>query len=122
MRACRAARNLLQEDSKRTAAAQPVTAEADATHPAFSLIDTDAHHNWSGIKDIIPYLPRYWADDITESQFTSFLGSPYPKEVNGGERVDVRPGEGQMAGSDVQLFRQQLLAEWNVDTAILTRQ
>ena len=105
-----------------SAVAQPDMAEANATRPAYSLIDTDAHHNWSGVKDILPYLPRYWADYIVESQFKSLPSSPYPKGVNGGERVDARPGEGQMAGSDVQLFRKQLLDEWNVDIAILTGQ
>ena len=44
-----------------------------------SLIDCDAHHNWSGVKDVLPYLPRYWADYVVESQFKSLPNSPYPK-------------------------------------------
>jgi hypothetical protein len=67
-----------------SAVAQPFTAEAEAARPVHSLIDTDAHHNWNGIKDILPYLPRYWADYITESQFKSLPNSPYPNCVNGG--------------------------------------
>lgn len=98
-----------------------------ATLPAdtprqLKLIDTDAHHNWSGVKDILPYLPRYWADYVIESQFRALPNAPYPKGVNGGERVDARPGEGRSAGSDVDLFRRQLLDEWNIDIAILTGQ
>ena len=85
-----------------------------------SLIDCDAHHNWTGPKDLLPYLPRYWADYIIESQFKALPGTPYPKAVNGGERVDARPGPGILAGSDVDLFRRQLLDEWGVDIAILT--
>jgi predicted TIM-barrel fold metal-dependent hydrolase len=87
-----------------------------------ALIDCDAHHNWRGARDVLPYLPRYWADYVVESQFKSLPNSPYPKGVNGGERVDARPGEGQLAGSDVDLFRRQLLDEWGVDIAILTGQ
>ena len=101
---------------------QPRAESEGGTPRALSLIDCDAHHNWSGIKDIIPYLPRYWADYIAESQFKALPNSPYPKGVNGGERVDARPGEGLMAGSDVDLFRRQLLDEWGVDIAILTGQ
>ena len=87
-----------------------------------SLIDCDAHHNWRGVKDVLPYLPRYWADYVVESQFKSLPNSPYPKGVGGGERVDARPGDVGSAGSDVDLFRRQLLDEWGVDVAILTGQ
>ena len=87
-----------------------------------SLIDCDAHHNWRGVKDVLPYLPRYWADYVIESQFKSLPNSPYPKGVGGGERVDARPGDVGSAGSDVDLFRRQLLDEWGVDIAILTGQ
>ena len=87
-----------------------------------SLIDCDAHHNWRGPKDVLPYLPRYWADYVVESQFKSLPNSPYPKGVGGGERVDARPGDVGSAGSDVDLFRRQLLDEWGVDVAILTGQ
>ena len=91
-----------------SAVAQPDVAAANAIRPAYSLIDTDAHHNWSGVKDILPYLPRYWADYVIESQFKSLPNSPYPKGVGGGERVDARPGDVGSAGSDVDLFRRQL--------------
>ena len=87
-----------------------------------SLVDCDAHHNWRGPKDVLPYLPRYWADYVVESQFKSLPNSPYPKGVGGGERVDARPGDVGSAGSDVDLFRRQLLDEWGVDVAILTGQ
>src|SRR5687768_155373 len=73
-----------------------------------SLIDCDAHHNWTGPKDLLPFLPRYWADYVIESQFKALPNTPYPKAVNGGERVDARPGQGIPSGSDVNLFRRQL--------------
>jgi predicted TIM-barrel fold metal-dependent hydrolase len=91
----------------------------DEVH-ALALVDCDAHHNWAGVTSILPYLPRYWADYVVESRFRGLPNAPYPKGVNGGERVDARPGEGQVAGSDVGLFRRQLLDEWGVDIAILT--
>src|SRR3712207_4351123 len=87
-----------------------------------SLIDCDAHHNWTGVGDVLPYLPRYWADYVVESQFRALPNAPSPKGVGGGERVDARPGDGKPAGSDVDLFRRQLLDEWGVDVAILTGQ
>ncbi|MGH2616989.1 MAG: hypothetical protein ACRDJC_17280, partial [Thermomicrobiales bacterium] len=74
----------------------------DAERPReLSLIDCDAHHNWRGVKDVLPYLPRYWADYVIESQFKALPNSPYPKGVGGGERVDARPGDVGSAGSDV---------------------
>ena len=105
-----------------TVVAESEAARVDHAPRDIFLIDCDAHHNWRGVKDILPYLPRYWADYVVESQFRALPNSPYPKGVNGGERVDARPAEGQMAGSDVDLFRRQLLDEWNVEIAILTGQ
>ena len=101
-------------------ATDPVDAPSDS--PALNLIDCDAHHAWSSVKDILPYLPRYWADYVVESHFRALPNSPYPKGVHGGERVDARPDDGRPAGSDVDLFRRQLLDEWGVDVAILTGQ
>jgi predicted TIM-barrel fold metal-dependent hydrolase len=92
------------------------------TRRTLTLVDCDAHHNWSGVKDILPYLPKYWAHYVVESQFRALPNSPYPKGVGGGERVDARPGDGRPAGCDVDLFRRQLLDEWGVDVAILTGQ
>ena len=103
-----------------TVTREPRSVTAPERSEELSLIDCDAHHNWTGPKDILPYLPRYWADYVTESQFRALPNAPYPKGVNGGERVDARPGQGILAGSDVDLFRRQLLDEWNVDIAILT--
>jgi predicted TIM-barrel fold metal-dependent hydrolase len=112
-----------QEDTGMSAVVhEPHTSLDDDSPREITLIDCDAHHNWRGIKDVIPYLPRYWADYVVESQFRALPNSPYPKGVNGGERVDARPGEGQLAGSDVGLFRRQLLDQWDIDIAILTGQ
>ena len=105
-----------------TAVQAPRPAQRSDQPRELNLVDCDAHHNWSGVKSILPYLPRYWADYVVESQFRALPNAPYPKGVNGGERVDARPGEGQMAGSDVDLFRRQLLDEWHVDVAVLTGQ
>jgi predicted TIM-barrel fold metal-dependent hydrolase len=101
---------------------EPRTALEGESPRELSLVDCDAHHNWRGVKDVLPYLPRYWADYVVESQFKSLPNSPYPKGVGGGERVDARPGDVGSAGSDVDLFRRQLLDEWGIDVAILTGQ
>ena len=86
------------------------------------LIDCDAHHNWSSAREILPYLPRYWADYIEESRFTALPNAPYPKGSAGGERVDARPDDGRPAGSDPELFQRQLLDEFGIDHAVLTGQ
>jgi hypothetical protein len=45
-----------------------------------SLVDCDAHHNWRGVKDVLPYLPRYWADYVVESQFKSLPETSAPPD------------------------------------------
>jgi uncharacterized protein len=100
----------------------PIASPDSPESASIKLVDCDAHHNWTGIGQILPFLPRYWADYVIESQFKTLPNSPYPKGVGGGERVDARPEGGGMAGSDRDLFRTQLLDEWTVDVAILTGQ
>ena len=90
--------------------------------PALTLIDCDAHHNWASVKDVFPYLPRYWVHYIDESRFGGLPNAPYPKGSGGGERVDARPADGRPAGADPELFRRQLLDEFGVDYAVLTGQ
>ncbi|MBA3416188.1 MAG: amidohydrolase [Chloroflexia bacterium] len=96
--------------------------EPGAAPTAPGLIDCDAHHAWASIKDVFPYLPKYWVHSIEESRFSGFPNAPYPKGSGGGERVDARPADGRPAGSDPELFRRQLLDEFGVDYAILTGQ
>jgi predicted TIM-barrel fold metal-dependent hydrolase len=112
-----------QEETGMAAVAQEDRSTLNNEPPRkLSIVDCDAHHNWRGVKDVLPYLPRYWADYVIESQFKALPNSPYPKGVGGGERVDARPGDVGSAGSDVALFRRQLLDEWGIDIAILTGQ
>ena len=54
--------------------------------PDLALIDCDAHHNWRGVQDVVPYLPRYWADYVIETQFRALPNAPFPNGGGGGAR------------------------------------
>lgn len=70
--------------------------------------------------DVLPYLPKFWASYVKDTNFRGFPNAPYPKMANGGSRVDARPADGSPAGSDPDLLRRQLLDAYGVDYAILT--
>lgn len=94
--------------------------EAGSGSQALKLIDCDVHHGWTSVKDVLPYLPRYWVHYIEESGFRGFPDAPYPKGSGGGVRADARPADGRPAGSVPALVQQQLLDEFGVNVAILT--
>ena len=63
---------------------EPATHRDGSRAASLTLIDCDAHHNWRGVTDVLPYLPRYWADYVGESGFKALPNAPYPKGVGGG--------------------------------------
>lgn len=95
---------------------------ADSTRRTLKLIDCDVHHNMQGIKPLMPYLSSYWRDFIVESGYKGLPGATYPKMAGAGERIDARPGDGRPAGTERELFRTQLLDEFDIDFAVLTGQ
>ena len=88
--------------------------------PIPKIIDCDVHHSWTSVRDVFPYLSKYWCHYIEESGFRGFPGAPYPKGSGGGVRADARPADGRPAGSVPELVQHQLLDEYGIDFAVLT--
>ncbi|MCY9698174.1 amidohydrolase family protein [Paenibacillus alginolyticus] len=84
-----------------------------------SIIDCDIHHNVRDIKDIFPYLPKNYREQI-ELWGTQLPDFPF---MNGGLRGRMNnsyPPSGGNAGSDLQFMREQHLDPYNVEYGILT--
>lgn len=87
----------------------------------YSIIDCDVHQRLRSPKDLFPYLPKVYREDI--EQFG--LRIPGVGYLNGGDRgyrADAWPRDGGMVGSDLELMREQLLDAYNIEYAILTGQ
>ena len=87
---------------------------------AFPIIDCDVHNRFKSIKELLPYLPRAYQEDVKE------WGVPIGNVgyLNGGDRGyrgDSWPAEGP-PGSDLDLMRTQLLDAYNIESAILLGQ
>lgn len=80
------------------------------------IIDCDVHHSYKKQDELYPYLPEIWVDRIKKSG----LGYPQDTFVSsaGAKRTDAKPTSG-VAGSDIELLREQLFDEHGVDYALL---
>lgn len=97
-------------------------ARADWEGPAAShLIDTDVHETLNSPADLLPYLPAQWHRHITEYGWSDRDTSlPFNNPSPGrGIRMDAYPPGGGRPGSDLGLFRSQLLDAFGVEVAIL---
>ncbi len=86
---------------------------------ARAIIDCDVHHYVASIHTLLPYLSLRWQRYVEESGFQGPAISPYPKGSPGAARIDALPPGGGPAGSDLPLFRAQLLDAWDIEVAIL---
>jgi predicted TIM-barrel fold metal-dependent hydrolase len=88
------------------------------------IIDCDVHQRLKSERDLFPYLPRSYQQDIIEFGLRlSTTGSG--GFLNGGDRgyrADSWPDDGTIAGCELDMLQQQLLDEYNVEYAILTGQ
>jgi predicted TIM-barrel fold metal-dependent hydrolase len=83
------------------------------------LIDVDIHHNVSNVKEIYPYLPRVYQEQI--SAWGMLIPNyPYMNGGKGGRRVDAKPPGGGSPGSDLPFMSEQYFEPFNVKYAILT--
>src|SRR3984885_12961400 len=84
------------------------------------LIDVDVHPLFLP-RDILPRLPEEWRTRYAnENSGRGARGiADYPRWRNGGFRMDAAVPGGGPAGSDLDLMRTQLLAEYDTDIAIL---
>src|SRR6185436_548475 len=81
-------------------------------------IDADLHNAVPKIDALFPYLSAYWREYCTQSAFRGPVDTAYPK----GHLTSARPGtspEGGVAGSSLELMREQSLDPWNVEVGIL---
>lgn len=83
------------------------------------IIDCDIHHNVRETKDLYPYLPRHYKEQIEAWG----LQLPDFPQMNGGVRGRMNntfPESGGNAGSDLALMQRQHLDPYHVDYGILT--
>jgi predicted TIM-barrel fold metal-dependent hydrolase len=101
------------------ATANPVKQTATPKQSTIGMVDCDVHQTLPSIRALFPYLPARWRAYIEETNFRVLPNAPYPKVVNGGERLDARPPQGGPAGSELGLLQEQLLDAYGVSYGIL---
>src|SRR3984885_6262535 len=110
-----------------SAAGETVARETVAREPETSgrrartlLVDVDVHPLFLP-RDILPRLPEPWRTRYANenSGGGTRVVRDYPRWRNGGFRIDAAVPGGGPAGSDLDLMRSQLLAEYDTDIAIL---
>ncbi len=84
------------------------------------LIDTDVHER-AELEDLLEHLPAIWHRYLTDYGWTPERMNPYSQPTAGGlARADAVPAGGGLAGSSLDLLREQLLDECGIGQAILT--
>ena len=84
------------------------------------LVDTDVHESFSGVKDLVPYLPEPYKSWIANGAWRGF-SQPFAYTSPGnGNRADVQNADGSASVSDPVMIKRQLLDEYDVSYAVLT--
>ena len=89
------------------------------------MIDCDVHNNWTSAEVLLPYLQPAFREYMERGELPGGKGSfphghrpwLHPEDF---KRKDAVPPDGQMAGSDYDFMRKQLLDRYELDYAILT--
>ncbi len=84
------------------------------------LIDTDVHESFSGVKDLVPYLPEPYKGWIAAGAWRGFSQPFCYTSPGNGNRADVRNADGSASVSDYGLMRRQLLDGCGITHAVLT--
>ena len=84
------------------------------------LIDTDVHEGFSGLKDLVPYLPAPYADWIGQGAWRGFSQPFCYTSPGNGNRADVVSADGSPSVSDYEQMRAQVLDRYDVTHAVLT--
>ena len=90
--------------------------------PPIPIIDCDVHHTISDFKELFPYLPRDYVDQIKDFGLmlpSSNFSSGYTNMPRGGARADLWEGDIHPA-TNIQLACERHLDAYNVEVAILT--
>jgi predicted TIM-barrel fold metal-dependent hydrolase len=83
-----------------------------------SVIDCDVHNVVPSVNALLPYLPDYWQEYVTQSDLKGPGPGLYSPEVLTAAHPETKP-EGGPAGSDLALLQRQALDPLGVDLAIL---
>jgi len=84
------------------------------------FIDTDVHER-AELDALLPYLDPIWHKYITDYGWVPDRFLPYAQPTAGGlDRADAKTPDGRPGGSDLNMLREQVLDEYNVEHAILT--
>ncbi len=82
------------------------------------IIDCDLHNDLPALAALYPYLPDHWVDYCNESAFVGPDANDYPRNSPLTARPGSKPANGP-PGSDLELFRQQVLDPWQTEIGIL---
>jgi predicted TIM-barrel fold metal-dependent hydrolase len=94
-------------------------AERPARIAGMAVIDCDVHIAPASPEALFPYLPDYWQEVLSTTQFRGPTDTAYPP----GAAISVRPelaGDGDPPGSSLELVQRQALDPWDVEAALLT--
>ena len=103
---------------RKQTAIQPLNGKRRPTAP-HPVIDCDIHNEVSSIELLMPYLSDHWCDYVRESAFRGPHANDYPSGAPTSARPGSIPAEGGVAGSSLQVVRDQALAPWNTEIGIL---
>jgi predicted TIM-barrel fold metal-dependent hydrolase len=87
--------------------------------PAFKLIDADVHNGLEHARELLPFLPKYWQEEVR----TRGLNLPHAGYVSpvGVLREDARPDDSDGApGSSPAFMVKDHLDRYDIDYAVLT--
>jgi predicted TIM-barrel fold metal-dependent hydrolase len=84
------------------------------------LIDTDVHEGFSGLKDLVPYLPEPYKSWLAAGAWRGFSQPFVYTSPGNGNRADVRSPDGSPSVSDYSMMNEQLLKPYDLTYAVLT--
>jgi len=89
-----------------------------------ALIDTDVHQRLKSERDLFPYLSRAYQEDIRNfgMRLTTTGSGGYLNGGDRGYRAGSWPEDGTIAGCELDMLQEQLLATYDMEYAILTGQ
>jgi uncharacterized protein len=83
-----------------------------------AIIDTDVHHTWRSIQELLPFLDEPWRFQVTKGFRATASGHGWNSPI-GFEREDAMPPSGGRPASDPAFLAQQLYEPLGIAYAIL---
>jgi predicted TIM-barrel fold metal-dependent hydrolase len=77
--------------------------------PQNPVIDCDVHAVVPAIAALVPYLPVYWREQISQAGFNGPVDRWYPPQLPTSARADAKPSDGSPAASHVALIVKDVL-------------